>query len=487
MCAEERKKLRKQRKREKRFVKRTVILNGMVAFVLCMLIAAALVFGPSYLKSEIDFALSKRNFGHALEIADFLGKEVYQETGKRIEYILAEDVLNEGRYDEAAEMFRALGNYSDAQDRARECAYRKADSVFASGDYEKAAQLFLETGGYKDSLERSNRCKYLLAESCVENGDFSDALKRFEALGDYSDAKARRIEIAMNVTGLTDPQAALDAASGLTPEEIEHLGKLNEARETLKNGWVDVGFKHTVARDMSGKAYAAGDNQYGQTDVGEWSDIAFIASGAYHTVGLKSDGTVVACGRNDCGQTNVSGWENVASIAAGAYDTYALTKDGKILHVGFNAGRDYSGYTGITGICAGSYALGALYGNGTMIASSAACAVSGESGLFQADVNTGYGIAIMRNGKTYATFGDTGWENVVTVSAGGAGALGIDYEGRVLSYWFRKTDFYDFSDVAAVAVAAGGGHHAVLTNDGRVIVFGDNESGQANTQDWKLF
>jgi alpha-tubulin suppressor-like RCC1 family protein len=41
---------------------------------------------------------------------------------------------------------------------------------------------------------------------------------------------------------------------------------------------------------------AVGNNDYGQCNVANWTDIIQIATGIYHTVGLKSDGTVVAAG-----------------------------------------------------------------------------------------------------------------------------------------------------------------------------------------------
>jgi hypothetical protein len=37
-------------------------------------------------------------------------------------------------------------------------------------------------------------------------------------------------------------------------------------------------------------------DDFGQCDVGNWTDITQVAAGTYHTVGLKLDGTVVAAG-----------------------------------------------------------------------------------------------------------------------------------------------------------------------------------------------
>jgi alpha-tubulin suppressor-like RCC1 family protein len=49
------------------------------------------------------------------------------------------------------------------------------------------------------------------------------------------------------------------------------------------------------------------NDDYGQCDVGDWTDITQVAAGRWHTVGLKADGTVVTLGDNIAGQCNVGG------------------------------------------------------------------------------------------------------------------------------------------------------------------------------------
>jgi alpha-tubulin suppressor-like RCC1 family protein len=80
-----------------------------------------------------------------------------------------------------------------------------------------------------------------------------------------------------------------------------------------------------------------GDNDYGQCDVGAWTDILQIAAGYGHTIGLKFDGTMVAVGHNiPYGQCNIDGWTDMVQVAAGDWHTVGLKSDGTVVAVGHN-------------------------------------------------------------------------------------------------------------------------------------------------------
>ncbi len=68
---------------------------------------------------------------------------------------------------------------------------------------------------------------------------------------------------------------------------------------------------HTVGVKSDGTVVAVGNNEEGQCDVDNWTDIVAVSAGGYHTVGLKADGTVVAVGNNEAGQCDVSDWSNI--------------------------------------------------------------------------------------------------------------------------------------------------------------------------------
>ena len=61
---------------------------------------------------------------------------------------------------------------------------------------------------------------------------------------------------------------------------------------------------------------AVGDNDDGQCEVADWTDIVAVSAGDWHTVGLKSDGTVVATkytgdSEDYYGQCDVADWTNI--------------------------------------------------------------------------------------------------------------------------------------------------------------------------------
>ena len=127
---------------------------------------------------------------------------------------------------------------------------------------------------------------------------------------------------------------------------------------------------HTVGLKTDGTVVAVGDNEYGECNVGGWTDITGVAAGCLCTVGLKSDGTVVAVGLNDCGQCNISDWMNITQVAAGRYHTVGLKADGTVVAVGNNQdGRcDVGGWADIVQVAAGMSNTVRLKADGTAVA-----------------------------------------------------------------------------------------------------------------------
>ena len=99
---------------------------------------------------------------------------------------------------------------------------------------------------------------------------------------------------------------------------------------------VSAGSSHTVGLKADGTVVAAGGNEKGQCNVGNWRDITAISAGDNCTFGLKSDGTVVAVGDNSDGQCNVGGWRGIVSISAKGRHIVGLKEDGTVVAAGDN-------------------------------------------------------------------------------------------------------------------------------------------------------
>ena len=118
-------------------------------------------------------------------------------------------------YEEAWRLFRSLGAYKDSAQRtleARSAAddvkygddYAHAQELYAAGKWDEAYRLFSAMEGYKDSAvmagradyERTNSPKYAAAEQLLKDGSLGDAYLAFLALGNYGDSAARAREVA---------------------------------------------------------------------------------------------------------------------------------------------------------------------------------------------------------------------------------------------------------------------------------------------------
>lgn len=69
------------------------------------------------------------------------------------DYKKAAQMMADGDYAAASEMFKALGDYEDSADQAKECDYQIAKAAFDDGEYEKAIELFTSLGDYQDSAD----------------------------------------------------------------------------------------------------------------------------------------------------------------------------------------------------------------------------------------------------------------------------------------------------------------------------------------------
>ena len=429
-------------------------------------------------------AAERGNYEKAVSLLEATDAEAEELTEYR--YRLALSYLEDSRLTDAETLFSQLAGYADSREMISECKYRAAVLLFENGEYAAAKDAFYALAGYSDALDRYDACRYAIAEQTEQN-DPEEAFALFRALGDYRDSRSRTEAIAMRVTGETDPAFAINAMLGISNETLEQIRTLSAIRDALPKYRLAVGFYHTVGLKSDGTVLAVGRNSEGQCEVSGWTDIVAVDCGAYHTAALRRDGTVLAVGRNDEGQCETSAWSDVIAIVCTDYNTVGLRSDGTVVTAGFQPFAELSGWQHITALGGGSYAVCGVTESGQVLSSHASMRSETMRDVIALDVSTGYCLGLNADGTVQCTAKELLWTDVVAISAGANGMLGLQKDGRVIGDWFRSRDTVELSDLSdVVAIAAGGTHCAFLHKDGTVTVRGANAYGECDTAAWNL-
>ena len=411
----------------------------VVCTVLIGLIAAAGVVGYWYLETtrearyaaKAENALQNGDTEQVLAYAALADPEKADEMRNSIAYSEAEQALENGNYAEAEAGFLALGAYRDAQSRVRECRYAQADALERAGDDAAAAEAFFALVPYADAEERGRACRYRIAEQTFDSGDSHEAFRLFSELIPYADAEARATEIAIALTGESDPQKAIAQAKGLSEEDWQRILEITEAREALTVGRIAAGHAHAVFLLSDGHAEAVGDNEYGQCDVAAFTELRAVAAGYRHTVGLKSDGTVVAAGDNTYGQCAVEEWSDVVSIACGGWDTFAIRSDGTLLHCGFSE-YDLTGWSNLRSVSACETALIGVRSDGTLLCTRQKGRISGNT-FCDAAIVTGSAFALDEEGTVHGEEEVLdSWKDVIALHNSASVLVGICADGSLV-------------------------------------------------------
>lgn len=142
----------------------------------------------------------------ALLLIAKLTQAYLEEKARKDAYNNAVTLMEDGKYDEAIEEFKALEGYEDSETMITEAenrkAYAAAEELLATGKLEEAKTAFEKLGDFSDSkkrveeiIEQQNANAYAAAEKLLAEGKYDEAIKRFQELGNYSDS-AKRVEEA---------------------------------------------------------------------------------------------------------------------------------------------------------------------------------------------------------------------------------------------------------------------------------------------------
>ena len=163
----------------------------IIVSVALLMIAIAFVFllYPQYrLSKRYDNAVDLYTSGNYIEaISGFRDLNSYKDATewiKKCELSLAEQYVNENKFDEAIKIYETY----QLQDDINRVLYKKASNLMAIEDYEKAIEVFVGIRDYDDVEEQVKECNYCIAELFYKEKNYSKSMKIFQELGDYKKA-----------------------------------------------------------------------------------------------------------------------------------------------------------------------------------------------------------------------------------------------------------------------------------------------------------
>jgi len=374
-----------------------------------------------------------------------------------IRYNHAITALNEGKYEEAIATFAALGDYRDSAEKLKESRYDAAEVKLDEGLYEQAMQEFSELASYRDSSERYREARYRWGIALTDEGKYRDALELFLSDMEYAGVKDEIGRMYKLAAQNGEKGVAYDAAVSL--RDFKGITDLNLQV-------IAAGRDHVVALCRDGRVVAAGNNDEGQCNVEDWTDIVAVAAGFKYTVGLRADGTVVATGFNNNGQCNVQDWTDIVEIYVGntATETVGVKADGTIVATGALEGKDYlkqipGKAEGMLKVCPGFDAILVLMEGGN----------------------------IRYMNKSFDEMdGIENFMGVIDVAIGTVHAVGVRFDGTVVAAGRSTAGQKDVEDwTHIIAIAASNSNTAGLKTDGTVVVAGDDKKGQKDANMWE--
>ena len=106
-------------------------------------------------------------------------------------YTLAASLSGQQRYQEAADILEALGDYFNSPANAKHNRYLQAQQALINRNYDTAIRLFEALNGYEDSYQQGRAARYAKAVSYQEARDYAAAIKLFGEVGQYRDSMTR--------------------------------------------------------------------------------------------------------------------------------------------------------------------------------------------------------------------------------------------------------------------------------------------------------
>ncbi|RDU25046.1 RCC1 domain-containing protein [Anaerosacchariphilus polymeriproducens] len=313
----------------------------------------------------------------------------------------------------------------------------------------------------------------------------------------------------------------------IKPEKEPPLEPVDKKRTEIEpyQNIVAVGALHILGVKPDGTVYSWGENEDGQCNTQNWTDIVAVSASWHVSAGLKSDGTVVATGLNDLGQCETSDWRDIIEISASDTHIMGLKSDGTVVATGRVDPEEGGGEETIQTrnemvkvwkdikhvVASKSVAIG-IKKEGTTIWSDYAAGMPYKNKL-ETGVYEGWNDIIELKRVTMYWMGLTAdgivklpdkignktaeeWKNIVDIAAGEEHYAGLKSNGTVVAAGSNEDKQCDVEKWKNILAIYAGGYTTIgLKEDGTLIFSGDStktitenpEPGQVDPREWDLF
>ena len=186
-----------------------IIIPILIVIAIAVL---AVIYVPKFRKyNEAEDLMTQGKVEEAVTLYKDLGnfKDSYSKGNGEAYYKYAAELEKEGRNLEAAEYYKKSANSmkaaedlgesndkesdgidsSDAIDKAAQCYYNAGMDQMNAASYDSAIEAFKNAGTYKDSSDKVIECTYKKAQALIGSKDYDGAIEILSTIEDYSDVK----------------------------------------------------------------------------------------------------------------------------------------------------------------------------------------------------------------------------------------------------------------------------------------------------------
>lgn len=412
-------------------------------------------------------------------------------------YNLAEQYLADGQYEQAGQIYKELGPYAGAKEKADAITvYMDALELMQKGEYDEAIKKWESISEFGDSAKMIQKANYKCGEEYLEKGNYKEARKYFVQANGYEKSNAYLLQIAIKEEG-SDKKKVFDEAVtfyniGNYEEALERFKIIPDYEESHKyiekcQQFLEITYDTAVSLYKQKEYGEALKNFDKMLDYKESRDYAercrrylnghLIAAGVKNSVAITEQGNIKVAGTNKQGQKDVQDFKNIVSVDTYGCFVAGLTEKGKVVYSGQgvkNEQPEVSEWKNIVDITCGENYVIALDKDGYVYG-------SGHNGSGQLDVK--------------------GWEDIIDIDAGWSFTAGLTKDGKLKfagTYRGQKAQFEknkdEWKDVVSISAGGGGsdsrqrgkGHTVGLRKDGTVVAVGDDTHNQCSgVYKWK--